>query len=77
MTSRTPRRDSVRLRVQLPPHLHELVEQAAAFKGQSVTAFVGAVVEDSARSTINEDRVFRAAREHQRRFARAFIAPTR
>jgi uncharacterized protein (DUF1778 family) len=69
----TPKQSCIE--IQIDPHTLALVRRAAEIQGRSVSDFVVAAAEESARKTIKESNLIALAPEPQQRFAEALIDP--
>ena len=66
---------SERLNARLTPQAKELVQEAAALSGRSVTDFVSEAAQEKALATIREHRVWTLNAEQSLAFARAVLDP--
>ena len=69
-TSRT-----ARLEARIAPQILAIVKHAAELQGRSVSDFVVAAAEETARRMINEAHIIRLSVEDQRRFAELLLDP--
>jgi len=64
-----------RLEARVPVFLKRLVQRAADLQGRSLTDFVIATLDKSARETVREHQVMRLNAKDSRAFAEALIHP--
>ncbi len=64
-----------RLEVRITPEIHAAVRHAAALQGRSISDFVVAAAQESARRTIEEAQIIRLSIEDQERFANLLLDP--
>jgi uncharacterized protein (DUF1778 family) len=64
-----------RLEARIAPQTLAIVKRAAELQGRSLSDFVVAAAEESARKTIEEANIIRLSVEDQRRFAELILDP--
>jgi len=64
-----------RLEARVPVFLKRMIQRAADLQGRSITDFVIAVLDKSARETVREHEVMRLNAEDSMIFAKALIEP--
>jgi len=73
--ARKTARKSERLETRVTPEQKELVQQAAALQGRSLTDFVSASVQQAAEQTIREHKVITLSAHGSRVFMEAILNP--
>ena len=66
---------TARLEARISTDLHALVKKAADLQGRTMTDFIIAVLQDSARQAIEQAAVIRLSVADQRSFAQALLEP--
>lgn len=66
---------TARLEARIAPEALATVKHAAALQGRSVSDFVVAAAEETARRTIEESYIIRLSMDDQRRFAELLLDP--